>query len=105
MDFMTTIKSGRQSFFKPATLVAVFLVLFASAAAVVYLLAPPRPRPVTAPPNLRGTSVARYFESGQWRGDARTLVALVKYLVSPEPTPVTNPPSQTATNQSFVRTG
>jgi hypothetical protein len=85
MNFMKAFKSGKH--LEWTTLVLAFLVLFFSLVTVVYLLPPPSPSSAAAASHLQNPSSVRwYFESGQWRADAATLVAVVNYLVQPEPT-------------------
>ena len=71
----------------------VLLALTLGGTALVQVLPPPRPTP-TAPSSRAGHSadggLGWYFQSGQWRADARTLAAMVRYLVSPEPATGTN---------------
>jgi hypothetical protein len=43
---------------------------------------PTNPLPAHGPPNATS---ARYLRSGQWRADARTLVAAIDFLLAPEP--------------------
>jgi hypothetical protein len=73
-----------------ATLVLAPLVLFVSLVTAVYLLPPTSPGSAAAAPSLQNASLdsrARwYIESGQWRTDVATFVAVVKYLVQPVPT-------------------
>ncbi len=40
---------------------------------------------VTDSKSVISPGVSRYFNTGQWRADARTLVAVVRYLFEPEP--------------------
>jgi len=108
MEFMK-IKTGVRKYVKLATLVVAFLMLFISLDALLCLLPPPSPNPSATPVYLKNAGfdsrLAWYFESGQWRADARTLVAAVKYLVTPEPSSVTNPPSRDAANRASIGTG
>jgi hypothetical protein len=87
MNFMKAFKSGNH--LERTTLVLAFLVLSFSLVTVVYLFPPPSPSSAAAAAYLQNASsnsrVRWYFESGQWRADAATLVAVVKYLVRPEP--------------------
>ncbi len=93
---MKQTKAAARSYWKPATLVLALLMLSLSAVGLLYVLPPPPPVTVNGPgyphkPSL-DTRLAWYFQTGQWRADARTLAALVRYLVSPEPTPLGSQP-------------
>jgi len=82
--------STARRFLKPAILPLAFVMLFLASVLVLYLLPPPAPVASAPGPNPR---LNWYLQSGQWRADARTLIAVVRYLSSPEPTPLTNQPA------------
>jgi hypothetical protein len=92
---MKPINSVTRGYFKPAALILALLVLCSSLAILIELFPPPVP-PAPGLTALRkaglDSRVSWYFQSGQWRGDARTLVNLLAYLVRSEPSPLTNPP-------------
>jgi hypothetical protein len=94
---MKPINSVTRGYFKPAVLTLALLVLCSSFA--IFIESPPAPKPPAPAPGRTAlrkagldSRVSWYFESGQWRSDARTLVNLLAYLVRSDPSPLTNPP-------------
>jgi hypothetical protein len=95
---MKAFKSGNH--LEWTTLVFAPLLLFVALVTAVCLLPPTSPGSAAASPYLQNASfdsrVRWYIESGQWRADAATLVALVKYLGQPDPTPASTQPALVA---------